>query len=111
MFWFLKTLKKAKPKQPKNIHFFGFETFCIIWGRIVSFRKAADHPATFSKINVPTQLFLCFIIDQMVPNCKTLHMCFFAISGNFVTRFSGNVFSQDCSGHSVKCNVWEKVSC
>ena len=47
----------------------------------------------------------------MVPNCKTLHMCFFAISGNFVTRFSGKVFSQDCSGHSVKCNVWEKVSC
>ena len=54
--------------------------------RSVSFSEAADNPATFTKINVPPQVFLCFI------------------------KFSGNKFSQDCSGHySVKCHVSEKV--
>ena len=45
--------------------------------RSVSSRKAADHPATFTKIKVPPQMFLCFIIRQMVPNCKTHHICDF----------------------------------
>ena len=35
---------------------------------------------------------------------------FFYISVNFLIRFSGNEFSQDCCGHhSAKCHVWEKV--
>ena len=38
------------------------------------------------------------------------HMYFITYARNFMIRFSGNEFSQDCSGHySVKCHVWEKV--
>ena len=38
------------------------------------------------------------------------HMCFFAFSGNFIIKFYGNEFFQDCSGHySMKCHVLEKV--
>ena len=47
-------------------------------GRSVSSRKAADHPATFTtKIKVPPQMLLCFIKRQMLPNCKTHHICDF----------------------------------
>ena len=65
-------------------------------GKTVSFNEDADHPAIFSK---------------MVPYCKTHHKCaFFAFSGNFIIRFSGNEFSQDCSPHYfVKSHVWEKI--
>ena len=84
--------------QPENVPCFGFGTICIIWGWSASFSEATDHPATFAKINVPPNL-------QNTP-----HMCFLAFSENFIIRFSGNEFSQDCSGHdSVKCHVWEKV--
>ena len=68
-------------------------------GRSVSFGEAADHPAAFTKVNVPPQVFLCFIIGQMVPNFKTHNICaFFAFLGNFIIIFSGSEFSQDCSG-------------
>ena len=41
---------------------------------------------------------------------NTPHMCYFAFSGNFIIRFSGNELFQDCSGHySVKSHVWVKV--
>ena len=47
-----------------------------------------------------------FVIRRMVPNCKTNHIiCFFAFSGNCIIRFSGNEFSQDCSG------LFFEVSC
>ena len=37
---------------------------------------------------------------------NTLHVCFFCISVNIIIRFSGNEFSQYCSGHhSVKCHL------
>ena len=65
-----------KPKQSENVPYFGFGTNCIIWQR-VSFSEAADHPTAFTKINVPAQMFLCFIIGRMVPNCKTHHICAF----------------------------------
>ena len=43
-------------------------------------------------------------------NGPKLVLRFFAFSGNFIIKFSGNEFSQDCSGHySVKCHVWEKI--
>ena len=43
----------------------------------VSFCDAADHFAAFNEINVTPTVFLCFfMIGQMVPNCKTPHMCF-----------------------------------
>ena len=44
-------------------------------GRSVSFREAADHPVIFTKFNVSPQVFLCFIIGQMIPNCKAHHIC------------------------------------
>ena len=45
------------------------------------------------------------ICDSNKP-CK----CFWAFSGNFIVRFSGNEFLKDCSGHhSVKGHVWEKA--
>ena len=89
--------------------YFGFETICIILGRNVSFRKAADHPATFTKINIPTQEFSGFIIGQWFQIAQPI--CgFFAFSGNSIIRFSGNEFSQDCSGHySMKSHACEKV--
>ena len=72
-------------------------------GRSLSFSEAADYPATFTKISIPPQVLLCFIIKLMVPNSKKP-------LGNFIIRFSGSEFSQDCSGHySVKLYVWEKV--
>ena len=104
-------LGKNKPKQPEIVPCFGFATMGIIWGGVVCFSKVADLPTIFTKINVPPQVFLCFMIRQMVPNLQnTPHICSFAFSGNFTIRFYGNEFSQDCSGHySVKCHVWEKV--
>ena len=62
----------ATKKQPKpNV----VTTLCASWGS-VSFREAEDHPATFTKINISPQVFLCFTIGQMVPNCKTPHVLF-----------------------------------
>ena len=103
--------EKNKPKQLENLSLFRFRVICIIWGKGVSFREAADRATTFIKINVPPQLFLCSMIVQMIPSCKTHHV-FFAFSGTFIIRFSGNDFSQGYIGHcSVKCHVWEKVCC
>ena len=103
-FFFQKTREKQTKTTPECALFQIWDNLC--WS--VSFREAADHPATFTKINVPRQMFLCFIIGQMVSNWKK-HMCFFAFSGNFI-RFSENEFSKNCSGHySVKCHAWKKV--
>ena len=56
---------------------------CLVWiwgnlhfGRNVNFSEDAHHPGNVTKINVPAQVFLCFIIRQMVPNCKTLYVLF-----------------------------------
>ena len=38
-----------------------------------SFSEAADHP----EINDTPHVFLCFIMGQMVPNCRTHHICAF----------------------------------
>ena len=42
--------EKSKPNQPENV---------ICW-RSFSFQEAADHPATFTKINIPSQLSFLF---------------------------------------------------
>ena len=39
-------------------------------GKSDSFSEAVDHPATFTKINIPPEVFLCFVVREMVPNCK-----------------------------------------
>ena len=73
--------------------------------RSVSSRKAADHPATFTKIKVPPQMFLCFIIRQMVPNCDFLHF-----QKTLSLDFLEMNFSQNCFGHySVKFHAREKI--
>ena len=46
-------------------------------GRGVSFREAADHPTVFTKVSVPPQVFLWFIIGQVFPNFKTHQICTF----------------------------------
>ena len=67
--------------------------FTSFGGGSVSFMEAADDLTNFTEINVSPQVFLCLIIGQMVPNYKTPHIYFFAFSGNFIIRFSGNKFS------------------
>ena len=39
----------------------------------------------------------------------TPDMRLMTFSGNFIIRVCGNEFSQECSGHCVKCEVWGKV--
>ena len=96
--------EKNKPKQLQSV-FIQIQGNLHHLGKSVSFREAADRATTFIKINVPPQLFLCSMIVQMIPSCKTRHV-FFAFSGTFIIRFSGNDFSQGYIGH---CHVWEKV--
>lgn len=80
--------------------FFGFGTICIITdhekhlGRIASFSDAASHPPTFTEINTTPQVFLFFIIMQMVPNLKTHDKCaFLHCLETFIVTFSGgNIF-------------------
>ena len=95
---------KNKPKQFENVPCFGFETICIIS------RVLAGYPAIFTKINVPPQVFLCFIIRNSFKLQNTPQLCFFAFSVDFIIRFSVNKLPQDSSGHySLKSHVWEKV--
>ena len=103
-------LEKNKPKQSELCLVLNLGQFASL-GRSVSFKEASDHPTTFTKLNVLPQVFLSLIIGKMVTNRKTQkNMCFFAFSENFIIRFSGNEFSQDCYDHySVKCHFREKV--
>ena len=69
----------------------------------VSFREA--------KISLTSQVFLCFIIGKVVPNCKTHHIyTFLHLQEILSLDFLEMNFPKFCSGHcSVKCYVWEKV--
>ena len=59
----------------------------------VGFIEAAEHPSTFTKFNIPSKMFLWFMIRRMVPNCQTHHICaFITYLGNFIIRFCGNEF-------------------
>ena len=95
-FLVFRKLEKNKPKQPENLSCFGFGTIWII--------------TTFTKINVLPQMFLCFIIGQMVPLMVTLYIRLFAFSENSIIRFSENEFSWKCTVHySVKVHVLIKI--
>ena len=45
----------------------------------VSFREATNHPATFTKINLPPQIFLCFIKDKWSEIAKDTTYVLFCI--------------------------------
>ena len=49
----------------------------------VCFSEAPNHPATFAEINIPPQVFLCFIKTNIPILQSTSHMSFYAFSGNF----------------------------
>ena len=86
IFQFSRNLRKIKENNLKMSLVLDLGQFASFGRRDVSFGKAADHPATFTKINVPPLVFLCFIIDFL------------------------EISFQDCFGHySVKCYVCEKV--
>ena len=88
---------------------FGLQQFAS-FGMKFSVSEAADHPATFTKLNIPPKVFLIYYKTKIPKLHNTQCKCFFAFSGNFIIRFSGNVLSQNCSGHhSLKYHVWEKV--
>ena len=80
--------------------------------RSVSSRKAADHPATFTKIKVPPQMFLCFIIRQMVPNCDFLHFQK-TLSLDFLEMIFPKLFWSlfrkiSCQGKNLFVELWIK---
>ena len=78
------------------------------FGWSVSFSEAADHPATFTKINGSPQGFFIYNKKNGPKLQNTLRICFFCISVNVFSRFSGNEFSQDCSVHHfIKYHVRE----
>ena len=55
LFFFQKTREKQTKTTPECALFWIWDNLC----RSVSFREAADHPATFTKINV---LVRCFYV-------------------------------------------------
>ena len=64
-----------------------------IW-RYFNFQK------TWKKETITTWKFALF----WTPDMRLI-----TFSGNFIIRICGNEFSQECSGHCVKCEVWGKV--
>ena len=110
---------------------FLFLRFVLFWiwnnlyhlRKSVSFSEAADHPAASTKINVPPQMFLCFIIRQMVPSCKIHHICFFLhfqetlsldfLEMNFpkIARLFWSLFCEmSCLGKGLVVELWIRLS-
>ena len=69
----------------------------------------------FQPIRLQDSLISYFLWNDWVSSIFYMYThqkcAFFAFSENFIIRFSGNEFPQDCSGHySVKYHVWQKFS-
>ena len=79
--------------------------------RSVSFREAADHPSTFTKIDLPSQVLLCFMIEQMVPIAKVTTYVFFLYFQETLSLgyLEINFRKINLVSYFVKCHHWEKV--
>ena len=88
----------------------GFGPRCLVldlW-RNVSFSDHQNHPATFTEIGIPPQVFLCFTISQMVAKCKTQHIhVFLNFQETLLLDFLEMNFSKIVIFTILKCHFWD----
>ena len=99
-------MRDKEIKTAWKCDFFGFGAICIIadhrkqLGRNASFSDAASHSATFTELKTTLQVFLFFMIMQMVPNLKTQQMYIFSLFRNlYCYIFWWKYVCQDFFGH------------